>query len=581
MKIKVGSRKLVTTDKVDLADIPVGYIDAKDAKYEADFKINEKYATNILQQLSPYQKFTDDAIIFFDKNKTKIQDVTLKRQGNSWIYEPHKFKEYTPMEFECHANIRKTMKFDDKFAYDLKVCVGEEGSNLEMCSNLIKIFGNSKRGMCPANIKINNEKTEPESLLETRVSDCDFVFFNSVDGVNLPYGFDKNLILDKFTNIWISAETFAGFTDAGKNYKPAYNIGRLCGFYETSERTTKVERTVGCDNIPNEYMDYIPEIVYDDILLLEKPGCGYIIISPKELIDDVIGNYKIIYDVMMYIFLRSTVKTKTITSWITNEPIDYRAYSFKKLNMYHEPIRIKDMLPDNTEEGTYSVINIETNNDEVFLADITPEKQFFFRKIGSKKKDPEKKAGEISFLTSKRTVVNYSKEDIYLVKTKADFSFTYDKGSVYVKLRPFADSENCLFLPDGATIEITDMSKKYYFCVKPVTGKGISEVSVVDANLYSLINNGEKIAEVSFRPVFNTKIYDIRVKGGGLPVTEEDDYDMLDISSLYGRPYREGSTMIFKMPRSLEKHKDKIEQAIKKHIVASDTPVLFFNEEEI
>ena len=86
---------------------------------------------------------------------------------------------------------------------------------LDLCKKLINIFGNAnKRGLCPSNSIVNNNKTEPESLLEYTVNNSDFIFMESYDGVNLPGGFTVDDVISCNTNLWISAENFDGVTEA-------------------------------------------------------------------------------------------------------------------------------------------------------------------------------------------------------------------------------------------------------------------------------------------------------------------------------------------------------------------------------
>ena len=55
---------------------------------------------------------------------------------------------------------------------------------------------------------------------------------------------------------------------------------------------------------------------------------------------------------------------------------------------------------------------------------------------------------------------------------------------------------------------------------------------------------------------------------------------MLDIGNPYGRPYRKGSTLIFRLPKNLMQYRDKIEKEVKKHIVADNIAKFIYDKEE-
>lgn len=586
MKINVSDRKFNIVEKPDLSDISIGYIDNKNTENYVDFIIDENFAADSSERVMPYQKVSSSATLFFDGNNNIVKNINLKRLGNTWIYEPDNSTEYTPERFECSAIIKKSMKFTEEKTYSIKVCAGDMSDELDLCKKLINIFGNAnKRGLCPSNIIVNNNKTEPESLLEYTVNNSDFIFMESDDGVNLPGGFTVDDVISCNTNLWISTENFDGITEApitdteNNIYDPMYLEGRLVNFYTKTKRKAKITKIIKLSDLPEAYDDYDKEIVYDDILILDSKEKGSVIITPKEFLDNLNDNSSVLYDVMMYVYLKSYVQTKTLSSWITNEPVDKRAYSNSELNRYHEKINIKDMLNADIKEDDFSILRVDTNNPGVFLVDINTDKELFFRKNDKSTKDPVKNPEEISFLTTKQSIVNYAPENIYLMESAAKLSYKYIDDDLYVVVDPMVSSSHQIIIPESIFLKIENMSRRYYVCASQTEPEGISDVILVDSEKYSLTDNGIKIAEVIPKTKYSTKVYDIRIKGGGLPESFGNDYDLLDIGNPYGRPYRKGSTLIFRLPKQLEEHKDKLEKEIEKHIIASDIPIFVYDKE--
>jgi hypothetical protein len=72
----------------------------------------------------------------------------------------------------------------------------------------------------------------------------------------------------------------------------------------------------------------------------------------------------------------------------------------------------------------------------------------------------------------------------------------------------------------------------------------------------------------------------MRQLGGGLRKDAKDDYDLLDIGHINGRPYRQGNTLIITMPKKYEPYKDRILEALEKYKVGEDYPVIFFEDKE-
>jgi hypothetical protein len=123
---------------------------------------------------------------------------------------------------------------------------------------------------------------------------------------------------------------------------------------------------------------------------------------------------------------------------------------------------------------------------------------------------------------------------------------------------------------------VPDPNLIWYICAKAGYTSGVSPFSIVEASEYNMASDGWILSEVRIRREYSVNVVDARVPGGGLPSGEPDDYDLIDIGNMYGRPYRIGSSLIIKLPKRLEPYKEIIEDAVMQHIQAGDYPVLLF-----
>ena len=79
----------------------------------------------------------------------------------------------------------------------------------------------------------------------------------------------------------------------------------------------------------------------------------------------------------------------------------------------------------------------------------------------------------------------------------------------------------------------------------------------------------------------SVEVYDMRQRGGGLKEDEPDNYNLLDIGTVQGRPYRKACTTVMTLPTKLEKHRELIEKAINKYKAAEDYVVIIFEDKEM
>ena len=73
-------------------------------------------------------------------------------------------------------------------------------------------------------------------------------------------------------------------------------------------------------------------------------------------------------------------------------------------------------------------------------------------------------------------------------------------------------------------------------------------------------------------------ITDMRQLGGGLVEDAADNYNLMDIGHINGRPYRQAGTIVFTLPTKYKPYETNILKAIKKYISASEVPVILFED---
>ena len=76
------------------------------------------------------------------------------------------------------------------------------------------------------------------------------------------------------------------------------------------------------------------------------------------------------------------------------------------------------------------------------------------------------------------------------------------------------------------------------------------------------------------------EIYDMGQSGGGLSEDEPDDFELLDIGHINGRPYRIAGALVLTMPTKYSSHDEYIQKVINKYKTAEDYIAVFYKDEE-
>ena len=581
MKINLPIHKIKDTERLDAKDIPVGYIDTTDASYDISFSLYKDFSVDEKKQVFAYDVFKDKDIFLFDGNRQLLKNIRYKREGSNYIYEPTGCKEFQPTYFRAKALVHRHMSYRSDNHYNIKVGVVETDPDSNFAANIMPAFGDAnKRGLCPGNITVNSGSKMIQSLIKTDIDEADFIFLQTPDGKDTQ-SINVNNIVDKHVNVWMSAQEFAGMLELPAPGLVPQKEGRLCSFYKETDRKKyppqvfKTSDKLEHPNYPRSVYEY--SFPYEDVLVMHKRNGGYIIVTPLDFLSSSPQNTKIIYDVMMYVFMNSYKQVLSEESWITNEQADYMSCIFTPLKTYHKSINLNEMLavPDYDLGDEYEIVSIGSTTPNIACVKITADKTLFFRKNSKAEADPKKPDGAITYITTKGTALIYEPEEVYQLKSRASLTGKSNNNVFAVTLAPLMDSEKHIYIPKEVSLQIPNPNKEWCVCVKSAAD-GLCEPKLIEQGQYSMRYHGYRIADVHIEIKHKPQIIDVRVKGGGLPINEEDNYDCIDIGNIYGRPYRLGATIVIRLPRRLKEFENIIDKAVKEHIAAGEYPVILF-----
>lgn len=637
MKIYPSVHEFKEVETVALRDIPLAYVDTSNTEQVVSVAKEPAFANNTSESVvRAYDEFDSPEAYLFNSNSEIIKDLVLKRLGNRYIYEPQNAVEFTPLQFSFNALVKKNMTYRNDKNYNLKVAVHEEDSDLTFSKLLIAIFGDApRRGICPANISINNMAMTPDSLINTSYADNDMLFIKSSDGYHYkevttattsePVAettivgtttntvtdgnvttkttkvvtvvgqektrtttvvtttikeLDMGAILDANTNVWLCVDTFGNMitTQTGTQFalsnptlykNKAYTIKNYTHYFNKANAPH--------DKYPTNTYTY--SYPFDDsgaAVILEKANGGFIIVTHSAFFDNLNDNVKLLYELMMQIFLQAYYRTKQFNSWITDQPVDYIAYKKSKYNLQHAKVNLNDLLKnENYNIGNeYTLLQVNPSTTDVMFINMNPDKDMIFYKISSQP-DPVKNEGHISVYTSRHSVIHYKQAVIKKIESGLSISTEINETGLYITIHPCHSTQYRINTTQDLTLRIEDARLEYALCCKPGTTDIENDFVLVVAKNYT-VADGIKIATIKVINKYDTKTLDIRIDGGGLPLDSEPDYNMLDIGHISGRPYRIGSTLLVRLPIRLKEHDKKIKQTLENHSSSGDYIVVIY-----
>lgn len=578
MKIYPGNHKIATTEDLIVNYIPLAYFTEKNYKINPHIDINKSYyGKQSSNKIYPYQQFDSEDILFFDESGNKI-DATkyLKRNGNKYYFEPQNSVEFIPQEFSYRILLGKEDTYKNNINYDISI----GAYSLDIAEKLIGIFNNETYSK-PSNIIINNNSLLPSSMINLALTDTDFLFVDQ-DYINSIEDSDIDNILDNHTNLWITYEEYENLIIKDNN--DLYYIYESPEIYNTTlyfpsdDSKIKFDTNIELERFPKNKYEYINLFVGNcSVLVLKKENGAFIIISHSSLIDNAGTNYKLIYEILIKIYLNSYFETKERSSYISEEKIDYFIKVYKRFNKYHPDINLNTILYEENfnDRINFNIVSVRFGSNDTSGSEATWMSYLGKDKNGgllfktSNKLDPAKSKGTISVFTTKSTIIFYNDEEnnLYSIEDNLEIYYKEINEKPYIAIKPYRSTNKKIYLEQEQLIEITENDK--YGLVYDYPSNKFLLVS------YNENNQDSYAATIKVDYTSTLSCADIRTVGGG-ESSSTPNYDMIDTGSIKGRAYRIGSTMIIKLPLRYKKHKENLMTEIKKHMASADYPILVF-----
>ena len=593
MKIYPSDHEIKQVEAPKLFDIPVAHIENGIMPDTIEILPYEDFVLDTEKILNPYDSVSDDTLLFFNENGQKITPA-FKRENNNFIYQPENTTEFSPDEFDVAAVIKKNLSYDSSKIYNIQIGVNELNNNLAWSKELITIFGSAgTRQLCPANIVINDQSGQPSSLVLDDYTKADFLFVKTLDGKaftqSLSSYLDVDTILRSYTNLWL---TMSNTSDAflTPNAPASYRYVNPQIYNQAFSATSTI-----CVNEDYEF-PYYPKSIYtyhhwfigtEPFYIIERPSRGFIIISTESIFKNLQTNAKLIYETLFQVYAKTYLKTNYEHSWITNEAVDFLGSSSNRLKRKHKAINLSSMIEKSSfgcqmESNDYALHTLDIDSAAAVIYDeADTNANLFFRKL--LQTDPVKPQNEISLYTSKGTIIYYKNAVIKQIESKirCKVSIEEDESCVNnyiytVTILPLKSSKHKIYTSTEKTFHIQYPERLHYLVATATTQESDEESTLLllDEYAYSPAS-GMAIAEIHVAYESIPVAADVRQLGGGAPPEKQyDNYELLDIGSLKGRPYRIGTSMIIKLPKRLEKYDEYIAKAIDRRKIAADLAII-------
>ena len=621
MKIYPNKSILTVTKEVNPAtDIPLSYIDTNAINYDITTIIDENYKIKEKKEILPYDRIANSSLCLFDKRENQIStDLILKnfqREGKEYMYVPYGSQSFTPQWFKYNVIAKKTMKYSSNMAYNINLLIA---NNPLLANRIMPICGDApSRLVAPANVIINNGDLSIDSLTNRNMKESDFMMmlfkdphtiyeYDQVSNTYLEVEFNMDVILESLPlNIIAVYKEDSATSDenaiANENVelklakaKTDYGVTSPI-IYNNISYNTNLYFTVPSDTSKIKYHNIFNTKKQAPILIEEHLGKGFVIHTTEGMVNSAITNSNIIYEALLKVFFNSYQKTEELEEWITDKIPDYIVSNKKlvKKDKFISNVELHKMFGVNSDEiipyeviidkNKYPFVNFTgmSNSYLTFEKDIKGENM--------KYSDAIRPEGTISIYTQKQNVM-YFNDFVYSINDSIEDCIKVERvnQTIVVNLKNFKHSSSGIHvknLPDPIIIpliKIVDNKEEqlqnasfYLIC-------GMLE----SASFFDIVNSddynkdmGNILATIQIKQKNSEKIiYDMRQRGGGLPIEEIDNYECFDIGHINGRPYRKASTLIITLPKYLEDHKELIMSTIKQYSVAEDYPIIIFKED--
>ena len=626
----------ITAKNIDRnLSIPLAYLNNSNPTYSFERESSADFKANSKNLILPGQELDSENVIIFDEYGNKKDSATLiNRKGDKYYYSPNNMIEFTPLLFNYNVTAKKKISYHQSKLFNFNIACMDDPNKLDFTKKLEQILiGHNKEGYLN-NILINGGNNTITSVSEMS-NKTDFVFIQSPDGDHYNYvpeaeypeegelaqnTIPLNSFLQSNMNVWIVC-------DDNKKFPATHGTG-----YSIRVKNPKIKR-LDSFTIKDYYNSndialrtYTVHNLFENnicpILIIEHPNRGFVIYSTSEIFNiEKADIYRdVIFEVLLHVYCNSYIKSEFISEYISSSIPDYEIDNgnLKSKNEFISSTKLNDLLKTNNSEYVLTDIEIIDGGNEnipegdlmsvvegITFSGVSNNKiKFKMNKSESLYKEPERPAGWKSIYYNNK--IYYIEEFHYLVETKIGEAneemdnklYVLEHGNnIEIKLYPFKSSKNGLNIKRDLRLTIpsfkTDVNGQvraknecYALCIN----KNTEELCYFFNDDYK-VKKEENAEEVKYCVLLTTitvieklgedYLTDMRVRGGGLPEDMPDNFNLLDIGHIYGRPYRKANTLVFTLPKKYEQYKDEILEVINKYKVAEDYAVLFFEDDEM
>lgn len=578
MKLYPSIHNVEASEQITVNKLPLAAITSVEKKTLPKINIADRFCHNDIESyVTPYSVYDSNKILFFKNNEEIDGSKYLKRNGSQYFFEPIDSMAFIPTEFTYSVTVEKKDCFKNNINYRLKIGC----TDILMANMLTAIFSNaSERKLCPDNIIINDKDVSPDEMINMSFNDADFLFSNQ-----LPLEEELESYLDSNISVWLSLDeeklNDAIIDSNTSKYTLREPVIYARSNYELEKYSKKDGSSIQFDLnkeitiCPKEKFEYINIFSAEcPILICKKNSKGFVIISHKSLIENADSCIELIYEIIFTTYLNSYFSTKTKTSFITKELIDYYININKRFNKNHIDINLKNLLYESgyNTDIDYVINKINVSETAKYVGQ-NKYGNLLFEKI-SGIEEPTKNNNDIFVFTTKGNVINY-KQDINTLKIKEDglkLSILEINDEFYLKIEAFKSSSEYMNLPEQ-TLIIPDTAENNL-----IYDKENNKFALIKKSLYDISKHGIWFAEIKINYDTILSCADIRITGGG-ENSSNPNYEMIDTGNIKGRPYRIGNTLVIKLPIRFKNQEKIIKEELEKHTTSGSHIILIFEEQ--
>lgn len=606
--------KSVTDSHVDLdLNIPLAYIELDYSKYDIQKSMEDIMSKEIKQEVLLNQKFDSANIKLFNKfNEAVNMDNLLTRVGDSYYYRPKDIITFKPQYFNYNATVKRKLEYKISNTYDINIACIDDPDSLDLSQRIASGFSNpSSREITPPNISINKNRIDAQAFSDMSGEDCDVVIIESPDGKYYddsldPILIDKEEFLNKNMAIWLAS-------DFNLEYPHENEFGGMD--FQISNPILNNKAKINSETyFSYSALPYNPNVIYHNIfigdkmpvVIIEHIGRGYEIISSSDIIKDIPKNITLMYECILYCYLNSYKKTEDLSQWICSSVPDYQVESGKlvKKQYFVSDIDLYKYFNLKSTEMDLYAVNITDNEmnsileskiddlyeptSTVHFIGMSGGRLMFNQNItkdSAYNLEPEKPIGWVSLYDGDNIV--YMKEIHYTIETNLDNKIYTIVNDYDLAVKILAFKSSSLGIDTQIPIDLTIPFIK-------TEVNGIERIREAQYAFYINLDSHEVnfVFNEDYEDTLGIKLFTIKVSqtpdainitdmrqlGGGLVEDEPDNYNLMDIGHVNGRPYRKAGTLVFTLPTKYKEYEDVILKAINKYISASDIPVILFED---